>query len=337
MDGDDISVDRYDVLAELYERRWDQQQVQPKERKTAQAQAELTDDVGDVELGFHPTYQPSRFEKGWLLSSLASFYDQAWLSDVLALVKGGKEANVYLCLGRTPVQQAFELAGAGRRQTLREAETVHAQSQEPALLAAKVYRPQMFRNLRNDKLYRDGREILTVEGKAAGKAAGTIARAMRNKTPWGMEARHVSWLSHEYAALQRLYAAGAAVPQPVASNENTVLMEYCGDERRAAPTLHSVRLGHAEAERVLDEVIANVRIMLQSHLIHGDLSAYNILYWRGKISIIDWPQVIDPQVNQHARRILERDLTRVCEYFQLQGVECDPAGLTAELWGQYVE
>jgi len=77
------------------------------------------------------TYAPARFEEVWLRASLASFYEEEWISDVLALVKGGKEANVYRCRAHPNTGEQF--------------------------LAAKVYRPRQFRNLRNDKRYREGR------------------------------------------------------------------------------------------------------------------------------------------------------------------------------------
>jgi len=190
----------------------------------------------------------------------------------------------------------------------------------------------MFRNLRNDALYRQGREVMVVGGKAAGKQASTIARAIRNKSGYGMEAAHTSWLMHEYAALDRLYRAGGAVPRPWGGNENAILMDMIGDDRQAAPTLSSVTLGRREARRLLDEVLRNVELMLQNDLIHADLSAYNILYWDGEITLIDFPQAIEPEANRSAYRIFERDVTRVCEYFSRQGVPSNPPQLAASLW-----
>jgi RIO kinase 1 len=309
------TLEQYDVYEELYQQRWgdrrDERRTKPKynsisERMREQITAELTDGLEDTELGFHPTYRPSRHEQGWLLSSLRSFYDQGLISDVLARVKGGKEANVYLCVG------------ADR------------------LLAAKVYRPRMFRNLRNDALYRQGRPVMVVGGKAAGKAASTLARAIRNKTPYGMEAAHVSWLMHEYAALERLYRAGADVPQPLAANENAVLMGYCGDDRQAAPTLSAVDLEPLEAFDIQQRILHNVELMLQQNLIHGDLSAYNILYWKGKITLIDFPQVVDLHANSDARWILRRDLERIGEYLALQGLRFQPLAVADDLWHRYV-
>ncbi len=75
--------------------------------------------------------------------------------------------------------------------------------------------------------------------------------------------------------------------------------------------------------------------MLQQDLIHGDLSAYNILYWEGEVVLIDFPQVTDLHNNTNAYFILRRDLQRICEYFSGQGVDCDAADLMGEFWHEY--
>ena len=67
--------------------------------------------------------------------------------------------------------------------------------------------------------------------------------------------------------------------QPFAAADNAILMDYWGDEHMAAPTLNTVALELDEAESLFMEVMSNVELMLQNDLIHGDLSAYNILYW----------------------------------------------------------
>jgi RIO kinase 1 len=314
---DDIAIDKYEYYERLFDPTWAEVKAlrKPKSQRrpkktSSQIIGELTDDTSDVDLGFNTTYQPSRYESGWLLSSLAVFYDQSLISDVLSLVKGGKEASVYCC-------RAHPTTGSG-------------------LLAAKVYRPRMFRNLRNDKMYRQGREVLTADGRPAGKQAGTIARAIRNKTSFGLHAAHTSWLMHEYTALERLYQVGAAVPRPVAPGENAILMSYHGDAVMAAPTLNTVDLGRAEARDLFQEVLRNIDLMLQHDLVHGDLSAYNILYWEGQILIIDFPQVVNVWTNPKARFILRRDLQRTCEYFAGQGVDCDPQNLFDGFWRKYV-
>jgi RIO kinase 1 len=266
-------------------------------------------DVVGLEGGFNPTYHPSRHEEGWLLDSLGAFYDQSLITDVLYVVRGGKEATVYCCAAHP--------------------------STGVELVAAKVYRPRVFRQIRNDGLYREGRDLLTAEGRAVRKTDHRILRAVGKKTSFGVQVAHTSWLMHEYTSLQTLYAAGAAVPRPIASTENAILMGFCGDERMAAPALSHITLDDAEADVLFQETVRNVEIMLRHDLIHGDLSAYNILYWEGQITLIDFPQVVTSQDNRSAYMILHRDVTRVCEYFERQGVPSDPQAVVDRLWARY--
>jgi RIO kinase 1 len=268
-----------------------------------------------VQLGFETTYKPSKYESGWLLQSLFTFYDEGLISDVLAQVKGGKEASVYVC-------QAHPATGYD-------------------LLAAKVYRPRMFRNLRNDAMYRRGREILLADGNPAGREAGHIERAMRHKTAFGVQAAHTSWLMHEFNAMEQLHAAGGDVPRPIHSADNAILMTYHGALGRPAPTLNTVSLDLEEADRLIRRVLHNVHLLLQRDLVHGDLSAYNILYWApdgtpGEMTIIDFPQVVNLRGNPKARFVLERDIERVCDYFQAQGLRCSAPKIVDRFWRQHV-
>ena len=315
----DFYEDDYESYEELFNPlRTDRQarrKRKPKSKHTPKKSqsaiiSELAQTTG-LEGGFNTTYQPGLFEQGWLLESLRQFYDMNLISDVLGRVKGGKEANVYRCA-------AHPTTGV-------------------SLLAAKVYRPRMFRNLRNDKMYREGRPILKSNGKAVKETDHRIMRAIGKKSAFGEQVSHTSWLMYEYTTLERLYQAGAAVPKPFAASENGILMGYCGDEQMAAPTLNEVTLEAEEAKVLFAEVLRNVELMLQNDMVHGDLSAYNILYWEGSITLIDFPQVTNIQNNTQAYSILERDITRVCDYFTEQGVECDPEQLSNDLWRRYVE
>ncbi len=331
MNGDELhaqraELDEYELYESIYDPQWvDPDALKPRRPRAqrvgrpdvAEIISQLTDEVVDLdlELGFQTTYTPSRHEAGWLLDSLRTFYGEGLITDVLALIKGGKEASVYLC-------RAHPVTGMD-------------------LLAAKVYRPRMFRNLRNDTIYRQGREILVSSGRPAGRDTGYIQRAIRNKTTFGLQAAHTSWLMHEFTALDRLYQAGAAVPRPISSSDNAILMSYHGDEGSAAPTLNTVALDRDEAMRLFNTVLRNIHLMMADGLVHGDLSAYNILYWEAdtglpEITIIDFPQAVDLHANPRARFIFRRDIARTCEYFQRQGVACNPVALARDLWLTYV-
>lgn len=308
---------------EQYEAMFDPMQTDRKARRKRKPKAkhtpkknqhavveEIADPIG-LEAGFETTYHPGLFEEGWLLQSLRSFYDQQIITDVLGRVKGGKEASVYRC-------EAHPSTGLD-------------------YVAAKVYRPRMFRNLRNDALYRQGREILKENGKAIKKTDHRVMRAIGKKTAYGAEVAHTSWLMYEYTTLEKLYAAGANVPQPIASNENTIVMGYYGDDRIGAPTLSEVQLDADEAQPLFYDTLRNIELMLQFGIIHGDLSAYNILYWEGDIVLIDFPQVVNSHSNSDARAIFQRDITRVCQYFAAQGVNADAEGIARRLWRRYAE
>jgi RIO kinase 1 len=267
-------------------------------------------EAAGLEAGFQTTYKPARFETGWLLSSLQTFYDRLLISDVLTRVKGGKEANVYLC-------QADPATGL-------------------ELLAAKVYRPRGMRNLRNDWLYREGREMAVSASGVNRRRDSRMMRALKNKSEFGMEIAHSSWINHENGALDKLHRAGGAVPKPFATGDNALLMGYMGDRARSAPALHEVTLESRESEPLFREVMRNIELMLQHGMIHGDLSAYNILYWEGKVTLIDFPQVTMSASNPSAYFILQRDVQRVCEYFALQGVLREPHPIADRLWWRYV-
>jgi RIO kinase 1 len=143
---------------------------------------------------------------------------------------------------------------------------------------------------------------------------------------------HTSWIEHEFRTLKVLYEAGCDVPVPLASDHNAILMEFIGDERITAQTLNEVRLNEVEALQLFEKIIINVNLMLEHQRVHGDLSAYNILYYSGEISIIDFPQAINPNRNPNAYPIFVRDMTRICEYFTAQGVRSDPKEMAEEMW-----
>jgi RIO kinase 1 len=317
--NDTNDFDRYDEYEDQFDPNSNSRQSRRQGKhkssrapKPALPQESLNDlaEILDLENEFNITYQPSRYEAGWLVDTLRPFYEQALIADVLALVRGGKEATVYCC-------EAHPSVGL-------------------PLLAAKVYRPRKFRSLRNDAAYREGRQILTSEGRAVKNNDHRVMRAIGKKSAFGIEVAQTSWLMYEFKTLQALHAMGAAVPKPVAVGEHGVLMGYYGDAEMPAPTLSEVRLDRDEAVPLLAETLRNVELMLSRGLIHGDLSAYNILYWEGQIVLIDFPQVINSHSNPQSYQILRRDVTRVCEYFQRQGAPSDPAQITDRLWAEYV-
>ena len=253
------------------------------------------------------TYSPTDLEQRYLAETLGPFFEDQWLSDILYKVRVGKEATCYCC--RAHPDTGFDL------------------------VAAKVYRPRMFRAMRNDSYYRIGR-TLTTGGKGAAYR-GRVLRALKKHTSFGKKVEMLSWSSNEYQTLARLHELGADVPKPLASSENAILMEYLGDEVQGAPTLHMVALEQTDAQRLFDQVIGNIVVMLRECLVHADLSAHNILWWNGEIRVIDLPQAILVDKHPGAFELLTRDVDRVCRYFAKQGVECNSTEIAIDLWRRF--
>lgn len=279
--------------------------------KPVTTRAELTD-ISDSADEWIPSYaaalDPRHHERQWVIESLGGFYQDNIITDVTRLVKGGKEANVYCC-------PANPQAGV-------------------ELIAAKLYRPRMLRHLKNDAIYKEGRLLRDVDGKELRGRRENLA--MAKKTRFGQDLDISWWIGNEYRMQQMLFAAGADVPQPISQRGNTILMAYLGDEWMAAPALSDVSLLREEAQPLFERVMMNIEMMLNHHHVHGDLSAYNILYWEGQIALIDFPQMVDVRSNPHALELLERDVRRVCEYFQRYRVHTNPMGLAADLWERYM-
>lgn len=304
----DAELDQYsDYEAQFAERTRRKNKAGHRPKKSTEALLTSVAEVEGLEGGFKTTYRPGLFEEGWLLDSLRPFYEMGLMTDVLGRVKGGKEANVYR------VEGSDNLGGG--------------------LWAAKVYRPQMFRTMKNDSTYREGRSTLNSEGHVIKQqASNRVMRAVAKKSSFGREVSHGSWLMHEFGTLQKLHKAGAAVPKPVASAGNSILMGYYGDDTLAAPLLSEIRLDEHQAREAFDTILNTVQIMLNFGMVHGDLSPYNVLYWDDQAVVIDFPQVIEVDGNPNARQFLTRDLTRLCDYFAACGDERDPHALTRELW-----
>jgi len=162
-----------------------------------------------------------------------------------------------------------------------------------------------------------------------------LKKAIEQKSRKGLATTQASWIAYEFQTMLKLHQAGADVPVPIRNSEHAILMEYFGDLSRAAPTLNLVSISTAEARPLFERLVENIKLMLGQHVIHGDLSAYNVLYWNGQIKIIDLPQIVDPRTNPSARQIFYRDVERICDYFARYGIRSHARGLARELWESY--
>jgi RIO kinase 1 len=230
--------------------------------------------------------------------ALEPFIDDGLIEAVLYPIKSGKEATVYCCR-------------AGPALTA-------------DLVAAKVYKERAYRSFRDDSVYREGRVILDTRAR----------RAAARRTAFGQKVRSAVWTNHEWAVLKTLHAAGADVPEPLAQSSGAMLMEFVGDGfGRAAPVLKDIRLSTAEAATLFERLLDNVQLWLAYDIIHGDLSAYNVMYrGDGHGLVIDFPQAVDPRFNANAFQLLLRDIDNLARFFERFGVHRDAFSLAERYW-----
>ena len=126
---------------------------------------------------------------------------------------------------------------------------------------------------------------------------------------WNHQSRIAA--KNEYNALKMLYPRGIAVPEPIKQNRHVLVMSMI----EGAELYHYPELSDAQA--VYDEILINVRKAYQDvHMIHGDLSPYNIILQPNQhILIIDWPQNVSTK-HPNAKELIERDLQNVLTFFQ---------------------
>jgi RIO kinase 1 len=162
------------------------------------------------------------------------------------------------------------------------------------------------------------------------------ARAARAGSRFGREVLAGAWLGREWELLGLLHAAGLPVPRPLDATGGALLMElFTGAGGEVAPPLQRARLSSEEAGALFERLRADVERMLSLHVVHGDLSPYNVLYADGRYRIIDLPQAVDPRFNPHALSLLVRDLENIGGFCARSGEVPDPVAAAHEMWGRF--
>ncbi|HLL12503.1 MAG TPA: PA4780 family RIO1-like protein kinase [Rubrivivax sp.] len=191
---------------------------------------------------------------------------------------------------------------------------------------AKVYKEATQRSFRQAVDYTENRKVKNTRQ----------ARAMAKGTRFGRQAQEAAWQSAEVDALYRLAAAGVRVPRPYNFHEGVLLMELVADANgEAAPRLNDVIFTAEEARAHHASLIKEVVRMLCAGVVHGDLSEFNILLAADGPVIIDLPQAIDAAGNNHASRMLLRDVANLRAFFGQSAPELLATSYGAEIWDLY--
>lgn len=183
-------------------------------------------------------------------------------------------------------------------------------------VALKIYKDQEFRNFRNDAAY--------LRGRVWKRRDLAHLKAFKDNL----------WVDTEYRVLEELSAAGVRTPRPYTQIGHGILMEYIGTDGEAAAPLKDVRLDADAAPRVFDEIVTAIDGMLRCGIIHGDLSAFNILYDGEHPVMIDFPQAVRVTTHDDPYGLFRRDVENVMAHFGRYGVD-GTERLAEELWERY--
>ncbi len=227
---------------------------------------------------------------------LQSLLDEGLIDTVVRQLMSGKEAMVYVVR-----------CGADTR-------------------CAKIYKEATQRSFRQAVDYTENRKVKN----------SRQGRAMAKGTRYGRQAQEAAWQSAEVDALYRLAGAGVRVPKPYNFHEGVLLMELVTDEDgNAAPRLNDVLLTAEQALEFHAMLIQQVVRMLCAGVVHGDLSEFNILLAADGPVIIDLPQAVDAAGNNHAERMLLRDVANLSAFFGRFAPTVLNTAYGSEIWNLY--
>ena len=173
----------------------------------------------------------------------------------------------------------------------------------------------------HDVQYREGRQFRKTRDR----------RAVERMSTYGKRLLQDRWMGHEFEVMTRLWHAGMSVPYPVAYDGNIFDLEYVGDAGAAAPQLQAARLDSTQLHEAYEQLVIGLTTLVGEGYAHGDLSAYNLLWWDETLWFIDFPQAVDIAENPQGIGFLHRDVLNVCDWFSRRGIVADGEQLFAEL------
>ncbi|XP_049851294.1 serine/threonine-protein kinase RIO1-like [Schistocerca gregaria] len=128
------------------------------------------------------------------------------------------------------------------------------------------------------------------------------------------------WAEKEMRNLVRMNLGGIPCPRAIMLRQHILIMSFIGSDSWGAPLLKETELSLEQYSDAYRQVVRNMRLLYQRcHLIHADLSEYNILYYEGTCYFIDVGQAVEYD-HPNALEFLRRDAENVNRYFRKKGV-----------------
>jgi len=137
-----------------------------------------------------------------------------------------------------------------------------------------------------------------------------------------------AWTQREYQNLHKAQKAGVHCPKPLTVRENILVEEMIG-----APALPLKDTPPKNPRKFLQEILVEVQKLYQGGMVHGDLSAFNILNWDEKPYLIDFSQSTLTKT-PNSVEMLKRDLTNIAQYFKKLGIKANPEEMFLKVTSQ---
>ena len=129
------------------------------------------------------------------------------------------------------------------------------------------------------------------------------------------------WAEKEYHNLSRMRQAGLPCPDVVLLKKHVLVMAFIGQDGRPAPKLREAALSAEEVDLAYSQTVSMVhKLFNECHLVHADLSEYNILWHERQCWFIDVSQAVEPS-HPHGLEFLYRDCTNISNFFRRLGAK----------------
>jgi len=132
------------------------------------------------------------------------------------------------------------------------------------------------------------------------------------------------WAEKELHNLAKMAKGGIRVPEIVVLKKHVLIMSFIGREGRPAPKLKDAaeHMSAKDLNMAYQQVVEMMeQLYTVCHLVHADLSEYNILWYEKEAWFIDVSQAVEP-IHPSGLDFLLRDCTNVHNFFSKRGVDC---------------